>query len=252
LVYAAGQAYGRTLHAPFVFDDFNLPFYRRDFPTESFLAWIGGVRPLLMLSYWANFQISGRDTYSYHWMNLFFHIANSGAVLLIVHRILQYAPIEQWRLDLLSVFATALFLLHPVQTESVGYVAGRSEVLSACFFLYAFAIFLYRPLHAAIGWNRSVLILFVFACALATKEHTATLPILFLMTDVFWFSGQPVAAVRRNWRLYLPMLCGGLVAAGLIWVEINGSNSAGFNNAGVHWLSYAQTECRVFFMYMWL
>ena len=45
---------------------------------------------------------------------------------------------------MLSVFAGALFLLHPVQTESVAYVASRSETMSVFFFLGAFAVFVYR------------------------------------------------------------------------------------------------------------
>jgi tetratricopeptide (TPR) repeat protein len=250
LVGIAVVVYGRPLHAAFVFDDFALPYYRRDFATDSFMAWVSSVRPLLMLSYWANFQISGRETYSYHLLNLLLHCANSAAVFLIARRILPRAGIEQPRLNILSGFASALFLLHPIQTESVDYVSGRSEVLSAFFFLYAFAIFLYKPSQAAIGWGRSVLLLSLFACALASKEHTVTLPALFLMADLFWSAEQPIAVVRRNWRLYLPILCGGLVAARLIWILVRNSSSAGFEHAGVTWLSYAQTQCRVFFLYL--
>jgi len=58
--------------------------------------------------------------------------------------------------------------------------------------------------------------------------------------------------VRRNWRLYLPMLCGGLLAGTFIWTMLNNSTSAGFDHAGVNWLSYALTECRVFFEYLQL
>lgn len=250
LLAIAVEVYGRTLHAAFVFDDFVLPYYKQGFNTGSFVAWVGSVRPLLMLSYWVNFQISERETYSYHLVNLLFHCANAGAVFLIARRILLRASIQQNRLNVLSVFASALFLLHPIQTESVAYVAGRSEVLSAFFFLYAFAIFLYLPTQTAIGWGRAALLLFLFACALATKEHTVSLPILFLMTDLFWSSDQLMAALRRNWRLYLPLVGCGLAAARLIWVIVNNSRSAGFENAGVNWLTYAQTQCRVCFLYL--
>ena len=39
---------------------------------------------------------------------------------------------------MLSIFAAGVFLLHPVQTESVSYVASRSETLSVFFFFAAF------------------------------------------------------------------------------------------------------------------
>lgn len=250
LLCAAALVYSRALHAAFVFDDFVLPYYKRGFDTDSFIAWVGSVRPLLMFSYWVNFQISGRDTYSYHLVNLLFHCANSGAVFLIVRRILQRAPVDERRVNILSVFASALFLLHPIQTESVDYVSGRSEVLSAFFFLSAFAVFLYNPPRVVIGWGRSAVLLFLFVCALATKENTVVLPILLLATDVFWSSESPIVVVRRNWRLYAPILCAGLVAARLIWNLVNRSSSAGFEHAGVTYLSYAQTQCRVFFLYL--
>lgn len=251
LLGAAFVAYGRALHGEFVFDDFVLPYYRRGFDTDSFAAWVGTVRPLLMLSYWANFQVSARDSYSYHLVNLFLHCANAGIVYFIARRILLWARIEQPRLNIFSIFASGLFLLHPIQTESVDYVAGRSEVLSALFFLLAFATFIYSPSQEGVGWARTALILFFFACALASKEHTVSLPVLLLLTDLSWSgSMQPIVAVRRNWRLYLPILCGGAVAARLIWVLVNGSTSAGFEHAGVTSLAYAQTQCRVFFLYL--
>jgi len=143
-----------------------------------------------------------------------------------------------------------LFLLHPIQTEPVAYVAGRSEILSAFFFLCAFAIFLDRPPQVAIGSGRSVFIFVLFASALASKEHTATLPIVFLIADLFLSSERTIAVLRRAWRLYMPMLCSGLFAASLIWIEVNSGSSTGFHHGGATCLSYAQTECRVFFLYL--
>ena len=258
LLYIAFVVYGRALHGPFVYDDFTLPFYKRDFKTDSFLAWVSSVRPLLMFSYWINFQASLRDTFSYHLTNLLLHAANSCMVFVIVRRILQLAfvalpgltALDARRVNILSVFASALFLLHPLQTESVDYITGRSEILSAFFFLCAFAIFLYRPPRRAIGWGQSALLISFFACALASKEHTVTLPILLLITELFWSSERPDHVLRRDWRLYLPILCGGLIAAKWILALVNGSKSAGFGNAGVGWLSYPQTQCRVFFLYL--
>lgn len=249
LALVAFAVYKRALHGPFIYDDFSLPFYKPGFPTSVFLAWISGVRPMLMFSYWINFLWAGRDPYAYHAINLCIHLANGGLVFLVVRRILAHAHIEDWRLPTLSFFACALFLLHPIQTESVAYVAGRSELLSAFFFLLAFAVFLYRPAQA-VDWRSSGGLLVLFACAIATKEHTVTLPIVLLFTDVFWAAERPTTAIRRNWRLYLPMLCGGLIAAAIVGIEVTTSTSAGAAGAGVSWGVYALTECRVLLMYL--
>ena len=245
----AFEVYGRALHGPFAYDDFSLPFYKPGFPTEVFAAWVTGVRPILMLSYWLNYQLSGRNPFSYHLLSLMFHLMNSGLVFLLLRRILARALVDRPRVEMFALFGSALFLLHPIQTESVAYIAGRSEVLSAFFFLLAFTVFLYRP-STPIDWPRSLTVLLLFACAVATKEHTITLPFLLLLTDVFLLSERPMAVLRRDWRLYAPILCGAVVAAGLIGYEVNTSGSAGFNGAGVSWVTYFLTECRVLFVYL--
>jgi len=248
LVYAGFEAYGPALHGPFVYDDFTLPF-SSPFSNGHLMEWINHVRPLLMLSYWMNFLLSGRATYPYHLFNLLCHLANATAVFLIARRIWAREMLDGARREILAVFAGTLFLLHPIQTESVAWIAGRSESFSALFFLYAFTLFLYRPSNA-LGWGRSVVILVLFACAVASKEHTASLPILLVFTDLWWSPSDRIGAVRRNWRLYLPMLCGSLVAAKIIWGVVSSSASAGFAGAGVNWSSYALTQCRVFFVYL--
>jgi len=96
--------------------------------------------------------------------------------------------IEKWQLNILSVFASALFQLHPLKTESVYYVAGRFELLSALSFLCACTIFLDGTRHAVVNWSRSTLILILLACAIASKEHAAVPPIPLLTTVVFWAS----------------------------------------------------------------
>ena len=51
-----------------------------------------------------------------------------------------------------AVLGATLFLIHPLQTESVSYIAGRSESLSALFLvLLAYTLFLYRR-KPAISW----------------------------------------------------------------------------------------------------
>src|ERR1700730_5875883 len=81
LAYAGFQAYGAVLNGPFVFDDRYLPFRVPNFASDM-RFWLLGNLPLLMLSYWINFQISQTDTLWYHIYNVLFHIANSFLVFL--------------------------------------------------------------------------------------------------------------------------------------------------------------------------
>ena len=245
----AFEVYGPSLYGPFLFDDQYLPFSVPNFAVDSVRAWISGVRPLLMFSYWVNYQLSGFQTTSYHAFNVIFHTANSVLVFLIVRKILEFAEVERARRDVLAVFAGALFLLHPVNSESVGYVASRSENFSILFFYGAFAVYLYRR-TAEITWLRAAAVLILFGAAVMTKEHTAVLPALLLLTDYFWNPPFSLAGIRRNWRLYVPVTSGGVLAAIYLAPLVRRSSSAGFSIKDFTWYQYFFTQCRAFWLYI--
>src|SRR6266851_8674714 len=245
----AFEVYGPSLYGPFLFDDQYLPFGVPNFAVDSLRAWIAGVRPLLMFSYWVNYQLSGFQTTSYHAFNVFFHTVNSILLCLIVRKVLEFAEVERARRDVLAVFAGALFLLHPVNSESVGYVASRSENFSILFFYGAFALYLYRR-TAAITWLRAAAVLILFGAAVTTKEHTVVLPALLLLTDYFWNPPFSLAGIRRNWRLYVPVTTGGVLAAIYLAPLVRRSSSAGFSIKDFTWYQYFFTQCRAFWLYV--
>ena len=102
---------------------------------------------MLMLSYWLNYQAS-EAPFGFHVTNVLIHLLNGCLVFLIVRKLLKRET-PDW---LLPAFAAAVFLLHPIQTEAVAYIAGRSETLSVFFFLSAFAVFLFRK-EQAVSWK---------------------------------------------------------------------------------------------------
>ena len=247
-VFAAFEVYGPVLHGPFVFDDQYLPFRIPGF-SGQWSNWVKGVRPLLMFTYWANFRYSGGDTYSYHVCNVIFHIGASLLIWRILDRLLEMAGVEKARRMILSAFGGALFLLHPVQTESVSYVASRSENLSVMLFLAAFAVFLRRR-QAAVSWRVAAAVLGLFVAALASKEHTLVLPALLLLTDYYWNPGFSLRGMRRNWRIYVPLGVGSAAGLAFIWPVIMHSASAGFALKEITWYEYLFTECRALFVYL--
>jgi len=245
----AFEVYGPSLNGPFLFDDQYLIFMRPDFAVDSLRAWISDVRPLLMFTYWINYQVSGLQTLSYHAFNVLFHVMVSVLAFFVVRKILEWAQVDRLRRDVLAVFAGALFLLHPVNSESVGYVASRSENLSVLFFLGAFALFLYRR-SAEITWTRTALVLVVFGAAVLSKEHTVVLPALLLLTDYFWNPPFSFTGIRRNWRLYVPVTIAAVLAAAYLARQLSGASSAGFRIKDFKWYQYFFTECRAFWLYI--
>jgi tetratricopeptide (TPR) repeat protein len=201
-----------------------------------------------MFSYWVNSKISGSDTLSYHLFNLLFHCCTTVLVFFIVRRLLEWSGAMHSRRDLLAGFAAAIFLLHPVQTEAVAYLAGRSECLSVMLMYAAFAVFLYRP-QPAIPWLTAALVLGLFGFALLSKEHTVTLPVLLVLTDYWWNPGSAFKALRSNWRLYVPMAAGALGGVAFFWKVMMLSQSAGFRLKDLPWYQYLFTQFRALLVY---
>jgi protein O-mannosyl-transferase len=239
--------YGSSLHGAFQFDDTNLPFTTS--VTAPFRAWVGGLRPVLMASYWMNARISGDDPFSYHVVNLLIHWISAGLIFFIVRRLLEWGQVQHSRLNLLAGFAAAVFLLHPVQTEAVAYVAGRSECLSATLVFAAFALFLYRR-QTAVSWIVAGGVLALFGAAVLSKEHTVALVGLLLLTDLWWNPGFSLRGIRDNWKLYLPIVLA--AAAGVYSFRglITNATSAGFGLKDFTWYQYFFTECRALFVYI--
>ncbi len=212
-------------------------------------SWLTGVRPLLMFSYWVNYKLWGDEPLSYHLVNLLIHLINSGLVFLVLSRLLSMAGWIRKNAYRAAVLGAAVFLIHPLQTESVSYIAGRSESLAALCALLAYAIFLYRK-NERISWLEALGVLFLFGCAVLTKENAVSLAGILILTDVFWPKPFSLAGLRNNWRLYLLMAPGAVAAVAWVFHILASAPSAGFADARFKWYTYAFTEARAIFTYI--
>jgi len=82
-----------------------------------------------------------------------------------------------------SLFVAALFALHPINVESVAWVAERKNVLCTMFFfltLWAYVWYAKQP-----DWKRHVAVFVLFAAGLASKPMAITLPFVLLLLD-YW------------------------------------------------------------------
>jgi len=241
----AFEVYGPAIRGPFVFDDRYLPFFSPHFVTAPLSEWLAGLRPVLMFSFWIDHSFSGSEPASYHVTNVALHFLNAVLVALICARFLQWASVAGGSRAALSVFGGALFLLHPLQTESVAYVASRSEELRGLFCLAALAVFIYRR-TGGITWPRALAACALLAAASLTKEDAPAFAGFILLTDFFWNR----AGVLKNWRIYA--LFGAALPFGAIyvWRLLKGANTAGFGMGDLGPATYFFTECRVLWIYL--
>ena len=256
-LFAVLDVYWPAINGQFLLDDTYLPYMLPNYAAASLIGWIKGLRPLLMFSYWLNFQYADpsragmQDTFGYHFVNVVLHFSNGILVFLTMRKVLSWASVEKWLSTVLAAFCAGLFLLHPLQTESVSYVASRSETLSVFLVLTTLVVFLYRE-GSALGIGRTVAVLALFGAAVLSKEHTAVLPVLLLLTDYYWNPGFSVAGIRRNWRLYIPIAVAGALAIAFVFRVLSAASTAGFGVKEFTWYQYFFTECRVVWDYLWM
>jgi hypothetical protein len=247
IVIAVGL-YGPALHGPFVFDDSHLPF-RLTERVESLGIWLAGVRPVLMFTYWVNFIVSGDDPFGYHLVNVVIHAANAGLTFLVLLRLLSMAGWKRTTSLGASAVGALIFLIHPLQTESVSYIAGRSESLESFFLLLAYAVFLYRPTES-IRWRESALVMMLFGLGLGAKENAVAFAGVLVLTDLSWPRPFSTGGLRKNWRLYALMGSCLPLAVAAIFRLLSHASSAGFAIRGVTWYQYAFTQARAVARYV--
>jgi tetratricopeptide (TPR) repeat protein len=115
----------------------------------------------------------------HHLVNLFFHVANS----LLLFIVLGKMSGSLWQ----SGFVAALFALHPLHVESVAWVAERKDVLSTFFWfltMYAYAFYVEKR-----SLTRYLLILLPFGLGLMAKPMLVTLPFVLILLD-YWPLGR--------------------------------------------------------------
>ena len=237
--------YGPALNGPFVYDDRYLPFMDPATSEAPLRHWLT-YRPLLMFTYWANYRASGLEPFSYHVVSVVLHALNSVLMFLVLRRLLERAGENGSRRDWLAAIGAVVFLAHPVHTESVAYVASRSEVLSVFFVLTAFLFFLEaRP--EGVRTARAIAVLLLLGAAISTKEHAMAVPAVLLLTDLFWnrFEG-----VRRNWRLYALLALAVLAGAAAIIRILRHSPVIGFKLQDLSWYEYLFSQFRAIWTYV--
>jgi protein O-mannosyl-transferase len=185
IVAATLAVYASSLGASFQFDDFNVVV--SDPRVQSLRAWWGampGIRPLLKASYALNHS-SGLGAAGFRGVNVLVHAACALLVGALLARLARRHGLAEGRARVASLVGALLFALHPVQTEAVTYVCGRSTSLAALFSLGSVLAWIEGRERGRLVLSHGVSPL-LFALALGVKETAAVVPlaiVLWLLTD---------------------------------------------------------------------
>jgi tetratricopeptide (TPR) repeat protein len=261
VIVAAGlAAYCNSFNSPFVFDDgasiLGNQTIKQLWPIGPALNPPGSGRtvqgrPVLNLSLALNWAVSQEKVQSYHVANLAIHLAAGLTLFGIVRRTLRQPRLSDrfGQADTgIALAAALLWTVHPLQTESVTYIVQRAESLMGLFYLLT----LYGVIRGA-GSARPTAwyVLSVIACLLgmASKEVTATAPLVVLLYDRAFLSETFKGALRRRWPLYVALTCTWGLLAYLTARSADRGGTAGFGLSVTAW-QYALTQLGVITHYL--
>ena len=195
LALATLLLYANCLDGPFLFDDLAL---ENPIPFRS--------RPVVRASFALHRVLGANGPSSYHLVNVLVHAAAGLLLFGSVRRTLDLvrgsgaSRSNAW----IAWSVALLWLVHPLQTESVAYISQRAEALAGLFVLglfYGFARWVSAPRSR--GW--ALFSLASFALGMGTKEIVATAPLLLWLYDRTFVAGGFRAALRARPRFYLSL-----------------------------------------------
>jgi hypothetical protein len=136
---------------------------------------IANWHPVTWISHMLDVQLWGLDSGRHHLVNVLFHIVNTLLLFLTLNRMTG----ALWR----SAFVAALFAIHPLNVESVAWVAERKNVLSTFFWMLTIRSYIRYVENPARAKYLAMLLFFMLG--LMTKPMLVTLPFVLLLLD-YW------------------------------------------------------------------
>ncbi|MBT8364901.1 MAG: tetratricopeptide repeat protein, partial [Deltaproteobacteria bacterium] len=211
LVIVVILIYADTLTTPFIFDDISNikenPHIRVPFLSIKNLVWAGFQspstnRPLANISFALNYYFHGYNLVGFHLVNILIHIA-SGIFLYFLIKATLITPTLQTRygrFGWIPFFATFIWMVHPLQTQSVAYLVQRMNSMAAMF--YVLSLLLYVRFRLASGprlkWSLIVGCVVSGLLAFGSKEIAVTLPLFIILYEWYFFQGLNPQWAKRH------------------------------------------------------
>jgi Tfp pilus assembly protein PilF len=175
----------------------------------------GRYQPMTLTSFWLGYRLFHNSLVAEHFINVLMH----AAVVLLLWTILRRSDVPgAW-------FAAAIFAVHPVHTQAVAWISGRSVVLASVFYLSAVLVYLrFLSLDQPVGektlftlppeperlWGLSFAL---FLCAMLSNAAAAvTFPVAVAVL-LWWKRGK---LTGKEWLGLIPFFIAAI--AGGIWV----------------------------------
>jgi hypothetical protein len=256
--------YSHTMHSPFVFDDIahvsqnpatqitDLSFANlRRAAVES----PESARPVSYITFAINYFFHQHEVYGYRLVNLVIHVLNGMLLYLFLMNTFKL-PVLKGSIKYpfwVAYFASLIWVIHPLQTQSVTYIQQRMNSLATLFYMLAFLSYLKARLSSN-GSRRWVLaaVFFISAIlALGSKEIAVTLPFFILLYEWMFLQDMDFPWLKRHTIVFF---AGSFFLAVMVFVYV-GTNpwhkiTAGYSQMDFTLWQRILTEPRVILHYI--
>jgi protein O-mannosyl-transferase len=162
--------------------------------------------PTRFIGFWTlslNRYFGGSNPFGYHLVTLFIHIFNAMWVWLLAKLVLnKWGDKEHHWEKWLPLAGALFFLLHPLQTQALNYIAKRPLALCSFFCLGSLDFYLLSRTNATFGRfgkrHFFILSLVFFLFAVFTKEISASLPLVIMLFEIFLFNEKFQTALKKS------------------------------------------------------
>ncbi len=168
---------------------------------------VGNYAPVQIVSYMLDYTLWGLNPTGFLLANVGYHALS---VLLLYYLLVRHGV---WRWG--AFFGSAIFLLHPVQIESVAWISQRKNLLAMLFYLLAFHAYLrYQANEGPAARKWYLVSLAAFLLSLLSKTVAIIFPLMLVMYDYLVLQVRRPLAVQRD---KIPFLAAAF-AAGVIGI----------------------------------
>ncbi len=147
--------YANSLGGQFVWDDETLVQYNPYIKSWShlpriFTSRLGSTakesgafyRPVQTFTYLVDYSFWRLNTFGYHITNMVLHILATISLFLLIQALFENAK--------LALLTALLFVVHPLHTEAVSYIAGRADSLAALFMFLTYLFYIWHERKSGI------------------------------------------------------------------------------------------------------
>jgi tetratricopeptide (TPR) repeat protein len=230
IVAAAFVGYSNTFHVPFQFDDrpniINNPNIQIKVLTWDQLerlvrnTYQETIRVFSYLTLALSYYLGEFDVSGYHLMNLLIHIASG--IFLYGFLILTFnLPSLRERYGSfsfkLSLLTSLIFIVHPIQTQSVTYIVQRMASMAGMFYLLTMVLYVKGRLsHGNRRWGYFVAAGLTYLLGIFSKENVAILPIFILIYEFYFFQNLTLSSKGKKTFLSVAVIVGLIGLLGLV------------------------------------